>query len=858
AMSVIVARALPDVRDGLKPVHRRILYAMHQLGLTHSSSFTKSAKVVGEVLGKYHPHGDMAVYDALVRMAQTFSLRYPLIKGQGNFGSVDGDPPAAMRYTEVKLAKISEYMLTDIEKETVDFFDNFDATLKEPVYLPALLPNLLLMGSEGIAVGMATKIPPHNLNEVIEAVFETIKKGKVTFEQKTQDEHTDFVIKKISLVASGEVKDLNGEIKPSNIGFESDITIDELTEIIPGPDFPTGGAIYDSNSLKEVYSTGRGRILVRGIAEIKEGTKGRQQIIISEIPYQVNKSTLVKKIADLVKDKKLNGISDLRDESDKDGMSVVIDLKRDARPKSILNNLYKHTQLQTSFPANFVALVETTPYTLNLKQIMIEYVKHRQKVITRRTIFELTAAKRRAHILEGLKIALDNLDEVIATIRKSRTQEEAKLNLIKKFSLSEIQATAILDMQLRRLAALEREKIEKEYEEIKKLIDRLTAILKEPQKVLDIIVNELSEVKEKFGDSRKTKIYKQKLGEFSEEDLIAKEETLIMITKTGYVKRVPRTTYRSQRRGGKGVTGMTTKEEDEIEQMISATTHDTILFFTNTGKVFGTKAWEIPETSRQSKGQAVVNIINIDSNEKIMSILATSVKGNHLIMATAFGVVKKTKVDQFANLRTSGLIAIKLDPKDSLVTVHETSGNDNVLLVSKKGKSICFPEANVRHMGRATSGMRGIKLDPDDEVIAMETFSGKVEKPTDKRKKFFRDILTISEHGLGKRTPIHLFPVQKRAGKGVKASVVNEKTGKLAVATMVTQETDQIVLTSKTGQVIKLPNKNIPQMGRSTQGVILMRFTKKSDGVAAVAALNKNGEEEEGEVQEQKPTKSSK
>ena len=453
---------------------------------------------------------------------------------------------------------------------------------------------------------------------------------------------------------------------------------------------------------------------------------------------------------------------------------------------------------------------------------------------------------------------MDNLDEVIATIRKSRTQEEAKLNLIKKFSLSEIQATAILDMQLRRLAALEREKIEKEYEEIKKLIDRLTAILKEPQKVLDIIVNELSEVKEKFGDSRKTKIYKQKLGEFSEEDLIAKEETLIMITKTGYVKRVPRTTYRSQRRGGKGVTGMTTKEEDEIEQMISATTHDTILFFTNTGKVFGTKAWEIPETSRQSKGQAVVNIINIDSSEKIMSILATSVKGNHLIMATAFGVVKKTKVDQFANLRTSGLIAIKLDPKDSLVTVHETSGNDNVLLVSKKGKSICFPEANVRHMGRATSGMRGIKLDPDDEVIAMETFSGKVEKPTDKRKKFFRDILTISEHGLGKRTPIHLFPVQKRAGKGVKASVVNEKTGKLAVATMVTQETDQIVLTSKTGQVIKLPNKNIPQMGRSTQGVILMRFTKKSDGVAAVAALNKNGEEEEGEVQEQKPTKSSK
>ncbi len=846
AMSVIVARALPDVRDGLKPVHRRILYAMHQMGLTHTSSFTKSAKVVGEVLGKYHPHGDMAVYDALVRMAQEFSLRYPLIKGQGNFGSVDGDPPAAMRYTEVKLSSISQFMLQDIEKETVNFLDNFDATLKEPVYLPALLPNLLLMGSEGIAVGMATKIPPHNLSEVVEAVIATISSGKVTFEVKQQEQETDFVIKKINLVAAGQedpAKD--DEISSSEVGFESDITTEELVEIVPGPDFPTGGAIYDAGSLRDVYATGRGRILVRGIAEIKDGSKGRQNIIISEIPYQVNKASLVKKVADLVKEKKIVGIADLRDESDKDGMRVVIELKRDSRPKSVLNNLFKHTQLQSSFPANFVTLVDGTPYTLNLKQIIVEYIKHRQRVITKRTIFELTAAKRRAHILEGLKIALDNLDEVIATIRKSQTQEDAKNNLIKKFGLTDIQATAILDMQLRRLAALERDKIEKEYEELKKIIDRLTAILKDPKKVLEIIVKELTELKEKYGDARRTKIYKQKIGEFSEEDLIPKEETLITLTRTGYVKRVPRTIYRAQRRGGKGVTGMTTKEEDEIEQIISATTHDMLLFFTNTGKVFGTKVWEIPESSRQSKGQAVVNLIDLGQDEKIMSILPMNSKGAHLLMTTRKGIVKKTKSSEFENLRASGLIAIRLDSKDSLVGVHETTGNDHVLLVTKNGKGIRFPEANTRPMGRATSGMKGIRLDSDDEVIGMEVFPGKEDKPSDKRKKYFRDILTISEKGLGKRTPVHLFPIQRRAGKGVKTAVVNAKTGKLAAASMVTQETEQIVITSRSGQVIKLPNKNIPQMGRSTQGVILMRFARKSDSVAAVAPLNRNGDEEE-------------
>jgi len=844
AMSVIVARALPDIRDGLKPVHRRILYAMHLMGLEAGKAFTKSAKVVGEVLGKYHPHGDLPVYDALVRLAQDFSMRYPLIEGQGNFGSVDGDPPAAMRYTEVRMAKITSSMLADIEKETVDFSDNFDATLKEPVFLPAILPNLLLMGSEGIAVGMATKIPPHNLREVVNAIIATIEKGKIVSDQEAQEKETDFVIKRINLMASAEKKPLDGELKPTQVSFESAITVEELVKIIPGPDFPTGGAIYDAASLSDVYATGRGKIVVRGIAEIKEGRRGRQQIVISEIPYQVNKANLVKKIAELVKDKKITGVADLRDESDKEGLRVVVELKRDARPKAVLNNLYKHTRLQTTFPANFVALVDGAPHTVNLKQILIEYIKHRQRVITRRTIFELTAAKRRAHILEGLKIALDNLDAVIKTIRRSRTQQDAKNNLIRKFGLTEVQATAILDMQLRRLAALEREKIEKEYKQMKKLIDRLVSILKNPQKVLKIIIKELTEIKEKFGDKRRTKIYRQKIGEFREQDLVPKKDTLITVTKTGYIKRVPRGTYRSQRRGGKGVVGMTTKEEDEIEHLISATTHDTILFFTDRGKVYGTPAWEIGETTRQAKGQALVNILNLEQGERVRSILPVGQQGaKYLIMATKSGVVKKTKLSDFENLRSSGLIAIRLKANDALVAVAQTKGKEHVLLISKMGKAIRFPEKNVRAMGRATSGVRGIKLDPQDEIIGMEVFAEKQTKPRDKRRKVFRDILTISEKGLGKRTGIHLFPVQKRAGKGVKAAQVNDKTGPLACAEMVTQKAELVVITSKSGQVIKLPLRNIPQMGRATQGVILMRFAKKNDRVAAVTTLAKNAEE---------------
>lgn len=843
AMSVIVSRALPDIRDGLKPVHRRILYAMHLMNLGPGSGYSKSAKVVGEVLGKYHPHGDSSVYDAMVRMAQEFNMRYPLVDGQGNFGSIDGDPPAAMRYTEAKLEKISTALLTDIEKGTVDMVENFDSTLKEPSYLPALLPNLLLMGSEGIAVGMATKIPPHNLSEVVDGIIATIKKGRPIFGEKIKKTIENY-IQKIDEIAAGTQKEITQKelqgIK--KIGFESEIEIKQLVEYIQGPDFPTGGAIYGASSMEDIYATGRGRINVRGIAQIKEAGRGKSIIEVTELPYQVNKAKFVANIASLVRDKKIDGISNLRDESDKKGMSVVIELKRDARPKSVLNNLFKQTKLQTTFPANFVALVDGTPHTVNLKQILTEYIKHRQRVVTRRTIFLLTAAKKRAHILEGLKIALDNLDEVIETIRASRTQQTAKSNLIKKFKFSEVQAEAILDMQLRRLAALEREKIEKEYEEIKKEIDKLLAILHNPQQVLEIITEELKELKNKYGDERRTRIYKQKLGEFSEEDLIPKESVLITVTKTGYIKRVPRGTYKAQRRGGKGVLGMTTKEEDDIEHLISATTHDTILFFTNQGRVFGAKAWEIPETNRQAKGQALVNIINLEQNELVMSIVAMGDEANskNLIMATQKGIVKKTAMTEFENLRSNGLIAIRLGEDDRLIKVAPTRGEDHVMLFTTKGKAIRFPEKNVRAMGRATTGVKGIGLGNGDSVIGMEVFPAEAAKPKDKRKKFFRDILTLSEKGIGKRTKVELFPVQKRAGKGVKAAAINEKTGKLAAATLVTHRTEQVVITSSKGQIIKLAAKNIPQMGRATQGVILMRFAKKGDTVAAITTLNRD------------------
>jgi DNA gyrase subunit A len=824
SMSVIVSRALPDIRDGLKPVQRRILYAMNDMSLTHTSRFVKSAKVTGEVMGKYHPHGDMAIYDALVRMAQDFSLRYPLVNGHGNFGSVDGDPPAAMRYTEVKMQKIASELLFDINKKTVDYIDNFDGSLQEPVFLPSKLPNLLLMGADGIAVGMATKIPPHNLNEVAEAIKLMIKKGTVKISDIIKDKDPEKINPKL----------LAGQ-------FESDVMIDELLEHIQGPDFPTGGEIFNWNHIKELYTTGKSKIINRAVATIKETKGGKFRIYVTEIPYQVNKSRLIEKIARLVKDKKIKGITNIRDESDRRGMQIAIELKRGSRPKSILNNLYKHTELQTSFPANMVSLIEGIPQLVNLKTILQEFIKHRQLVIVKRSQYELIEARDRAHILEGLLIALDNLDEVISTIRKSKDADIAKINLMKKFKLTEKQAVAILDMQLRRLAALERQKIEDEYQMIKETIAYLVGLLTHPQKILDVIVDETNQLQKKYGDDRKTKVYKRALEEFSEEDLVPKKDNLITLTRTGYIKRLPKNTYRSQRRGGKGISGMTTKEEDEIAQIISATTHDNLYFFTDKGRVFFLKAYELPESSRQSKGQAIINLINIEPGEKIQTTLnlVKNTGKKFLFMATKNGKVKKTVIGKFAKIRSNGIIAMKLKPDNQLIKVVPTDGKNNIMLVSHEGKAIKFSESEVRPMGRATSGMKGMRLKKGDYVVGAETFPEKPGKLKDKRRRQFRDLLAVMEKGLGKRTPTSDFPLQKRAGMGVKVAHITPKTGKITAALLVNQNISQIVITSKKAQVIKLPLKNIPRLGRATQGVILMRFAKENDSVAAVTRLRK-------------------
>ena len=845
AMSVIVARALPDVRDGLKPVHRRILYSMHQMGLSHNSRYSKSAKVVGETMGKYHPHGDMAIYDSLVRLAQDFSMRYPLIDGQGNFGSVDGDRPAAMRYTEVKLAKITQEMLSDIDKGTVDFQDNFDGSLKEPVFLPSKLPNLLLMGSDGIAVGMATKIPPHNLSEVADALVFMIEKGKVIYSKNENEEEKSsegkkksaFEIKKIELNSEDQNQ------KALSADFESDVSIEEgLMKFIKGPDFPTGASIYNRKDILQAYTTGNGKILVRAKAEIEEAEGEKFRIVITEIPYQVNKSNLVAKIAQLVRERKIDGIMDLRDESDRQGLRVVVELKKTAKPKTILNNLYKNTQMQISYPVNAVTLVNGIPMTLNLKQILMEFIRHRQKVVTKRTIFELDEAKRQAHILEGLKIAVDNIDEVIATIKKSKDAQEAKINLMTKFKLSEIQANAILEMQLRRLAALERKKIEDEYKEIMKKIEYLVDLLALPKKILDIIKKEILEIKEKYADPRRTKVYVQALENFNEEDLIPQEDCLIIQTKGGYIKRVPIATYRSQKRGGKGVTGMTTKPEDEICRFLTAKTHDAILFFTNQGRVFSIRAWEIPEGSRQAKGQAVINLINISQEEKIQSVLPISLENNQeknqfLIMVTKKGIVKKTKLKAFENIRVSGLIAIKLNKDDELCWLKLVNEGDHTLLVSHQGKSIRFKEKDVRPTGRDTMGVRGIRLKKDDFVVGMEVFPPKLEEVKDKRRKNFRDVLIVMENGLGKRTKLEEYRLQKRGGIGIRAAHVSPKTGNIVASRIIDEKVIQIILTSKRAHVIKLPIKNVPRLGRDTQGVIFMRFNKPDDTVAAVTCL---------------------
>jgi len=830
AMSVIVARALPDIRDGLKPVHRRILYSMYQMGLSHTSRYSKSAKVVGETMGKYHPHGDMAIYDALVRLAQDFSMRYPLIDGQGNFGSIDGDPPAAMRYTEARLAKITQEMISDIEKQTVEFRDNFDGSLKEPVFLPAKIPNLLLMGSDGIAVGMATKIPPHNLNEVSDALIFMLEKGKVIFPQ-----NPSFEIKKIDL-------DENQNQKALEASFDSEVTVEDLMVFIKGPDFPTAASIYNKKDILQAYTTGSGKIIVRAKAEIEEAKEDKFRIVISEIPYQVNKANLVAKIAQLVKERKIEGITDLRDESDRQGLRIVVELKKSARPKTILNNLYKNTQMQISYPVNMVALVDGVPLTLNLKQILTEFIRHRQKVVTKRTIFELDEAKRQAHILEGLKIALDNLDAVIETIKKSKDALQAKINLMDKFQLTEIQANAILEMQLRRLAALERKKIEDEYAETIKKIEYLIGLLTTPKKILEIIKKEILEIKEKYGDNRRTKVYAQPLGEFNEEDLIPQENCLITLTKGGYIKRLPVNVYRSQKRGGKGVSGMTTKAEDEVLNLLNAQTHDLILFFTNKGRVFSLRVWELPEGSRQAKGQAIINLINIAQEEKIQSVLTLNPgeknKNKFLIMVTKKGIVKKTKLKAFDNIRSSGLIAIKLNKDDELCWVKLAEENDHVLLVSHEGKSIRFKEKDVRPTGRDTMGVKGIQLKKDDFVVGMEVFPPKLEEVKDKRKKVFRDILIVTENGLGKRTALHEYRLQKRGGVGIRAAHITPKTGKIVACKMIDQNLKQVVLTSKKAQVIKLPIKNVPRLGRDTQGVIFMRFNKAGDTVAAVTCLD--------------------
>jgi DNA gyrase subunit A len=836
AMSVIVQRALPDVRDGLKPVHRRIIYAMDQMGLSSGSKFTKSVKVVGEVLGKYHPHGDMSVYMALVRMAQDFSLRYPLVKGQGNFGSIDGDPPAAMRYTEAKMDKITVEMISEIGKETVDMVDNFDATIKEPMVLPARIPNLLLNGADGIAVGMATRIPPHNLKELCTAIDFILDKSrleKIEAEVElsnllTQPKTTqDLVLKPIY------------ELEKEHFNFETSATVEDLAKLVQGPDFPTAGEIFGKTGIIEMYSTGRGKFVVRGKTNIEESKSGRIRIIITELPYQVNKSEFVKKIADLVHDKKIIGISDLRDESDRHGIRVVVEIKKIGKPKSILNKLFKYTQLQSSYSANMLALVNGIPQTLNLRQMLLLFVRHRENVIRRRTIFDLKGMMMRSHILEGLKKALDIIDEIIKTIRASKSTDEARENLMSKFKFTDLQANAILEMQLRKLAALERQKLEDELKDVLNTIDDLTAIITKPDVMTAILKKENAEIIEKYGDVRKTKIYVRGLDDFSEEDLIPNEAVLVALTKTGYMKRVAKETYHSQKRGGVGVVGMTTKSEDEIECMLSVDTHDDLLFFTNRGRVFKTKVWDVQEGTRQAKGQAVVNLINIVQGEIVQTILpiGKNTKAKFILLATKNGVVKKTSLEKFKNIRQTGLAAIKLDINDQLIWAKLTDGENQVFMVTKNGKCIRFDEKDCRPMGRQTRGVRGILLKEGDTLVGMDVVPSVIDK---KEKGIFRHLLVVTENGVGKRTDVYLYPSQKRGGIGIKVANLSPKNGKIAAAQVVSESDDQVVLVSKKAITIKLPLKNIPTLSRNTKGVILMRFKSTDDKLSAMTIIDKN------------------
>lgn len=790
AMSVIVSRALPDVRDGMKPVHRRILYAMWSIGLKAGVKFRKSATVVGEVLGKYHPHGDSAVYDSMVRMAQEFAMRYPLVRGQGNFGSMDGDNAAAMRYTEAKLSSISEEMLFDIEKNTVDFIPNFDGSHKEPRVLPAKLPNLLLNGTMGIAVGMATNIPPHNLKELAAAI-----------------EHL------------AENPEANNE---------------DLMQFVKGPDFPTGGIIYNKKDILSAYATGKGGVVLRGRAEIVEQKGGSFDIIVSEIPYQVNKADLVEKIADLVKDKKIEGIKALRDESDKDGVRIVIELKKDSYPKKILNALYKHTSLQTTFHLNMLALMDgIQPKVLTLKMILEEYIKHREEIVKRRTQFDLDKAKDRAHILEGLMIALKNIDEVIKAIKSSKDKEIAKVNLIKKFKLSERQAVAILEMRLQNLANLERLKIENELKEKMELIKKLESILKSVAKIRQIVKDELKELAEKYGDERKTSVIAGAVGEFSMEDLVPNEETVVMMTRDGYIKRLEPDTFKVQARGGKGVMGLTTKEEDTVQFMFTSLTHNDVLFFTTKGRAFQLKVYEIPQTSRIAKGTPVVNFLQLVGGEQIASILPLdkAVFSKYLFFATEKGLVKKVELEAFKNVRRSGLIAIKIKDDDRLIWVKPTSGSDHIQLVTAEGQAIRFQEVDVRDMGRGAAGVIGIRLHKNDAVIGMGIAK------TDKERKRRYQILTIMANGFGKRTDFSAYKIQGRGGSGIKTAKVTDKTGHITNAFLVnadSMENKDLIVISEKGQVIRTPFKSVSVLGRDTQGVRVMRFKESNDKVAGV------------------------
>jgi DNA gyrase subunit A len=789
AMSVIVARALPDASDGLKPVHRRILYAMYDMGLRHDRPYKKSARIVGEVLGKYHPHGDAAVYDAMVRMAQDFSMRYRLVDGQGNFGSVDGDSAAAMRYTEARLEAIAAGMLADIDRDTVDFVDNFDGTLQEPSVLPATLPNLLLNGASGIAVGMATNIPPHNLSEVCDGLIYLI----------------------------------------DNYDSIDDIAPDDLLRLIKGPDFPTGGVILGEEGVRNAYATGKGLVVIRAKAHIEEMRGNRQRIVVSQLPYQVNKSRLIERIAELVRAKRIDSISDLRDESDRHGMSVVIELKRGAQPRTVLNQLFKYTQMQTTFGVNMLALVDGEPRVLTLKRMMAHYIEHRREIITRRTQHDLAKAKERAHILEGLRIALEHLDEVIATIRRSRTVESARTNLRRKFKLTEAQANAILEMQLRRLAALERKRIEDEYTETIKKIAYYEDLLAKPRKILHLIKEDLKALQADYGDARRTIISPDAGGDLSEEDLVPEEDVLISLTQRGYIKRVLATTYTRQRRGGRGITGAGTREEDVVQHLLLANTLDSLLFFTDQGKVYHERAYQVPDVGRRAKGLPLINLIALERRESVTAVIAVPSfehKG-YLVMATKNARIKRTSLDDFASVRPSGLIAINLEEGDELGWVKLTNGKQEVAIVTRGGQAIRFPEGDVRPMGRAAAGVMAIKLEGEDQVAAMDV------------SRRGADLLVVTQKGFGKRTPLKDYPLQSRYGKGVLSIDVKrlDEVGCIVDARVVDPK-DEVTLISARGMVLRTPVENISQMGRPTRGVKVMNL-KEGDSVASIAVINR-------------------